>query len=46
MNTSQTGNPAVRHVERYAEAFCRGERDMDGRYYPVTLFALSSVILA
>ena len=46
LNTSQSGNPAVRHVEVHTEAAQRGERDVPDRIYPVSLYTLFTVILA
>jgi hypothetical protein len=33
-------------MEHATEAFQRGERDVDGRYYPMPFYALSQVLLA
>ena len=41
-----SGGLAVRHRETTAEAAERGDRDVYDRIYPVTLYALSTVLWA
>jgi hypothetical protein len=45
-DANNSGGLTVRHRERPAEPVLRGENDMDDRIYPMTFYALSTVLWA